>query len=703
MKRLLILLLICIPFLGCSQPTLNNNILAPTRWTVTLSKSEVKLNEEVEVIITAEVQDDWYIYSIDVDDPRTNFTFTEDPSIKIIGKVKEGPGVKVVYSDIFDKNIRKYYKTAEFRQKIKILKTNPLIEVDIDGQSCSDINGQCVPFRGGKYKIEGIKVLSDNSVPTKTDTGKKVITNPETTKVDSPKVDTSEKVTAPGDTSTKTEVINEGGDDDEGDDEGNMSLITFLLLAFGGGLVSLLTPCVFPMVPLTVTFFLNASTNKAQAFKKAFLYGTSIVFIFTVIGLIISWTVGPSFATFLSNHWIPNLLFFLIFIIFGLSFLGMFEITLPSSFINRVDAKADKGGNFGIFFMALTLVLVSFSCTAPIVSPILIEASKGEAIRPVLGMLAYSSAFALPFTIFALFPTLLSKLPKSGGWMNVIKVTLGFIEVALAFKFLSAVDRVYHLRILDRDIFIGIWVAVAALLTIYLIGWIKLPNDDEVSKISVGRLMLAIVSFTFVIYLIPGMWGAPLRGLSGVLPPMSSHDFDVPGIIRKYSVKGEVLCDEPKYGKKYEMPHGLKGYFEYQQALKCAKEKNKPLFIDFTGLNCANCIRMEENVWADQEVLKILNEEYVLVSLYTDDPTALSKEEVYTSVYDKEEKATIGDRNLDIEIAKFNSNALPYYILLDPYTEKPLVKGVGFTPSVINYVNYLNKGTRKFKKLHPDK
>lgn len=522
------------------------------------------------------------------------------------------------------------------------------------------------------------------------------------------KVDGFEKVTGkPADTSQATKPATGTNPAEKyfekfpEDEAGDLSLLALIIIAFGGGLISLLTPCVFPMVPLTVTFFTNASKTRGEAVKKAFIYGTSIVFIFTVIGLIISWTLGPQFATFLSNHWIPNLLFFLIFIVFGLSFLGLFEINLPSSFVNKVDAQSDKGGYAGIFFMAMTLVLVSFSCTAPIVSPLLIEASRGQAIRPVVGMLAYSSAFALPFTFFALFPGLLSKLPKSGGWMNVIKVTLGFLEVALAFKFLSSVDRVYTLHLLDRDIYIAIWIVVFALLGFYLLGKIRLPHDSESNTIGVPRLMFAMATFAFVVYLIPGMFGAPLKALSGVLPPMSTHNFDLPGIVREHTSDGKVLCDEPKYANKYTMPHGLKGYFDYEQALKCARETKKPLFIDFTGLNCPNCIKMEENVWAEHEVLNILNNDFVLVSLYTDDPTRLPESEVYTSPYDNSKKKTIGDKNNDLQIGRFQRNALPWYILLDPFTEQQLVPGVGYTPSVVEYVNFLRSGTEKFNKLYP--
>lgn len=414
--------------------------------------------------------------------------------------------------------------------------------------------------------------------------------------------------------------------------EKETSLLSFMIIAFTAGLLALITPCVFPMIPLTVTFFTSSSESRGEAIKKALFYGFSIVLIYTVIGLIISATLGPSFATFMSVHWLPNLIFFIIFIVFGLSFLGLFEITLPTSFVNRVDQQAEKGGYYGVFFMAFTLVLVSFSCTGPIVGSIIVQAFEGEAIRPLMGMLAYSMAFAIPFTIFAMFPQLLAKLPKSGGWLNVIKVILGFIEFGLALKFLSMIDQVYHLNILDREIFIAFWIVISVLLGLYLIGKFRLPHDTEIKIVSVPRLVMAVFPFVFAIYLLPGMFGAPLKALSGYLPPMYTHDFDLPGITREYCTcegegKGNILCDEPKYKNKFKLPHGLKGYFEYEQALKCAREKNLPLFIDFTGHGCANCRRVEENIWSDPQVLKLLKNEFVMVALYVDDNTQLTAEE----------------------------------------------------------------------------
>lgn len=494
----------------------------------------------------------------------------------------------------------------------------------------------------------------------------------------------------------------------EAEEEEDKSLISFILVAFGAGLIALLTPCVFPMIPLTVTFFTANSTNKSQAIRKALVYGFSIVLIYSIIGVVISATMGPSFATFMSVHWVPNLIFFVIFITFGLSFLGLFEITLPNSFVNRVDAQSEKGGYYGVFFMAFTLVLVSFSCTGPIVGSILVQAFQGEAIRPLLGMVAYATAFAIPFTIFAMFPQLLAHLPKSGGWLNVIKVVLGFIELALALKFLSMIDQVYHLNLLDREIYIAAWIAISVVLGLYLLGKFRLPHDTEIKVVSVPRLIFALFPFIFAIYLLPGMFGAPLKALSGYLPPMSSHDFNLPGIIREYSLstgidsdsKGSELCGKPKYQGKFELPHGLRGYFDYDQALACAKEKKMPLFLDFTGHGCVNCREVEANIWSDSRVLKHLKNDFVLVSLYVDDFTDLPKEEVYESKETGTLVETIGERNFDLEQQFFGVTSQPYYAIIDPYTEKPLVKPVGYVNSVALYLQFLEKGIENFNQKH---
>ena len=447
---------------------------------------------------------------------------------------------------------------------------------------------------------------------------------------------------------------------------------------------------------------IQKSKSRKEAVFKASIYGLSIVVIYTLLALIPAAFYGVEYANLLSTHWLTNIIFFVVFIIFGVSFLGMFEITLPSSFVNKVDEQADKGGYSGIFFMAFTLVLVSFSCTAPFVGTILIEAQGGLAIKPILGMLAYSITFAAPFTIFALFPSLLKALPKSGGWLNEIKVTLGFIELGLAFKFLSVADLVYHWGILDREIFIAIWIVLSLLLGLYLLGKLKFSHDSDIKHTSVARLLMSIIPFVFAVYMFPGLFGAPLKALSGLIPPMDRHDFDLPKLIAKQKLEetsnnsSEKLCDQPKYSDILHFPHDLKGYFDYKQAVKCAKEKNLPVFIDFTGHGCANCRRMEANVWSDPAVFKILNNDFVLVALYVDERTELPESE-WVKGSDGTIKTTIGKINHDLEISRYNNAAQPYYVLLNPFTEEPLVNEIiGSEPNVKKFVEYLEQGKKNF-------
>jgi thiol:disulfide interchange protein DsbD len=487
----------------------------------------------------------------------------------------------------------------------------------------------------------------------------------------------------------------------------DQSLWLFILEGIVLGFLALLMPCVYPMIPMTVSFFTKGSHTKTEGLKKALMYGFSIVFIYTFITIIPALIFGQGFAHAVSTHWLPNLIFFAIFIAFGLSFLGMYEIVLPSSMVNSVDRKADKGGYTGIFFMAFTLVLVSFSCTAPFVSHVMTQVTEGKLIYPVVGMLSYSITFALPFVFFALFPSLIKSLPKSGSWMNTIRTFLGFLEIGLALKFLSNIDLTYGLRILDRDVFIGLWIALSVVLGMYLLGFFRLPHDEEkTEKISVLRLLWAILVFWFAIYLWPGLSGAPLNGLSGILPPMDHHDFDVPTMINNASCcegnqnSRDTGFEKPKYADHYKMPTPFKGYFEYEQALRVAKKAKKPLFIDFTGKGCANCRRMEQNVWAIPGVKEILMNEYTMVALYTDDRIVrLPADQIYTN--EKGQEITyLADKNKELE-AKFGDIAQPYYVLLDPFTEKVLVPPVGYTPDAEAYTRFLKQGIETFKKLHP--
>jgi len=450
---------------------------------------------------------------------------------------------------------------------------------------------------------------------------------------------------------------------------------------------------------------MNDKKSSVAGKIEALIYGGSIILIYTVVGTIVAVTLGANFANWLSTHWLPNIIFFLIFMVFAASFLGLFEITLPSWIVNKADKKSDKGGYAGAFFMAFTLVLVSFSCTGPIVGAILVQSAGGQVLMPVIGMLGFSLAFALPFTLFAFFPSWLSKLPKSGGWLNSVKVTLGFIEMALGLKFLSVADQTYHWGILDRDIYLALWIVIFFMLGLYFLGKIRLIHDQEVKHIGVFRLMLAIITFTFVVYLIPGMFGAPLKGLAGYLPPQATHDFDLNAIIRdnscassgNYNGTDISLCEKPKYSDFLHLPHGLKGFFDYEQGMACAALQKKPVFIDFTGHGCVNCREMEATVWSDPQVLKRLKENFVVIALYVDDKTELPEKEWVTSKYDGRVKKNIGQKYADFQISRFNVNAQPYYVLLDNKGGL-LTNPRAYNKDISEFVKFLDKGIEEFKK-----
>lgn len=481
------------------------------------------------------------------------------------------------------------------------------------------------------------------------------------------------------------------------------SLWALILEAILWGLAMLLTPCVFPMVPMTVSFFLKGESTPAAGRFKALMYGLFIVLLYTVpisIIIILTRAIGGDAVTadifnWLATHWLPNIIFFIVFMVFAASFFGAFEITLPSKWVNGSDAKASKGSLGGIFFLALTLVLVSFSCTGPIVGTVLIKSTSGEFWAPMVTMLAFSVAFALPFTLLAMFPGLLKKLPKSGGWLNSVKVCLGFIEVALGLKFLSVADQTYHWGLLDREVYLAIWIVVFTLLGFYLLGKLRFKYDEKLEKISLTRLVLSIVVFSFVVYMIPGMWGAPLKALSGYLPPMETQDF----VIGRYAVtdgSGEegsirpatALAPQNKYGLK--MPLGLPGYFTLEEGLEAAKAENKPVFVDVTGHGCVNCREMEQRVWSDPRVLEILRNRYVIVALYNDDKTPLDKEDWVTTPSGRVLK-DLGRVNSYIARERFGVNAQPNYILLSPDGTQ-LAPPRGYNLDIEDFLAFLAKG-----------
>lgn len=514
---------------------------------------------------------------------------------------------------------------------------------------------------------------------------------------------TFEVTPAPKTTSSNEEVVLSSNTPTEPAD----SLWGTIIEAILWGFAALVTPCVFPMVPMTVSFFIKGNASKARGRAMASLFGVSIIALYTIpiaILIGISYFGGGAAVTAdifnaLATHWIPNVLFFLVFMIFAASFFGAFEITMPSKWVNKADAQADKGGVGGVFFMALVLVLVSFSCTGPIVGTILVESTRGgQILKPIITMLAFSTAFALPFTVFALFPSLLKNLPKSGGWLGSVKVVLGFIELALGLKFLSVADQTYHWGLLDREVYLSLWIVIFGLLGLYLLGKLRFKHDDPIEHVGVGRLTLAIITLAFTVYMIPGMWGAPLRVLSGYLPPLSTMDFK-PAVLRPSSpllgANSEALPTR-KYADVLHLPHGLQGFFDLKEGLAYAKSVGKPVFLDFTGHGCVNCREMEANVWSAPEVLQILSTDYVIVALYVDDRYEVPQSDWVTTKEGRVLK-TIGKINAHYQIDHFGVNAQPYYCLLDPATGELLVKPRAYDLSVSGFIDFLLSGLKKYQ------
>lgn len=643
LRNFLLMLLCIVPMATMAQ---ENTV----KWSHSVTESS---NGHYTVQIKAQVADGWHIYDLGPYEfiTATSLKFEPSEGVKAVGDMRVLSKAVRHMDDIFGIEIGYFEKEALFEQDFK---GEGDVKVAIEYMACNDTN--CTP----PTEEEFVATLGN-----------------------APQAEVKAVKDAAGDG----------------------SLWSLIIEAILWGFAALLTPCVFPMVPMTVSFFMKNSGSAARGRINASLYGLFIVALYTLpiaILIIITRVVGGDAVTadifnWLATHWLPNILFFVVFMIFAASFFGAFEITLPSALVNKSDAKSDKGGIGGIFFMALTLVLVSFSCTGPIVGSVLIKSTSGEVWSPIITMLAFSTAFALPFTLFAFFPSLLQKLPKSGGWLNSVKVVLGFVEVALGFKFLSVADQVYHWNLLDREVYLAIWIVVFSLLGLYLLGKIKFAHDSEVKHLSVGRLALAIGVFTFVVYMIPGMWGAPLKALSGYLPPLSSQDF----VIEKYapaatSGSGKVDVNNAKYSDVLHLPHGLKGFFDMKEAEAYAAKVGKPIFIDFTGHGCVNCREMEARVWADPAVQQILRDEYVIVALYTDDKMPLPESDWVTTDTGKVLK-TLGKVNANYALTRFGVNAQPYYVLQGK-DGKILGEPRGYDLSVEGFVEFLKKGVEEYRK-----
>jgi thiol:disulfide interchange protein len=667
MKRLLLSLLLLLAFANT-----NAQIVKPVKWT---SKVEKISDTEFNLVMQGKIDDQWHVYSQFTPDGGplpAEFSFENAKgNYELVGKVKESP-YKKQFNDVFEVDEYYFEHKVTFTQKVRI--TNPKlssINAKIDYQVCktSCINDNV------KFKFEvpnTLKTVEETTTVIPADTSSQsqfsVSETPNT------------EVNAETKTATKMP-----------ENEENKGLLTIFFLAFLGGFAALLTPCVFPMIPMTVSFFTKQSKNPGQGKRNAILYGISIIAIYVILGLAITGIFGADALNALSTDPWFNVIFFLLLVVFAVSFLGAFEIMLPNSWANKVDKQADKGGIIGILFMALALAIVSFSCTGPIVGTLLVESASKGGIAPIIGMLGFSSALALPFMLFAMFPSWMHSLPKSGGWLNTVKVSLGFLELALAFKFLSNADLVLQLHLLEREVFLAIWIAIFGTWALYLLGKIMTPHDSPLTHISVGRLSLGLLVLAFTIYMIPGLFGAPLKLISAFPPPQTYSESPMGFFGNGTTSEKGALPEGAEIG-----PHGLLVFTDYAKGLAYAKTVNKPVMLDFTGYACVNCRKMENNVWSDEKVLNSLKNDLVLISLYVDDKRDLPKNEQYVSKATGNDISTVGDKWTEFIITKYKTNTQPFYVLID-LNEENLNAPIGYTPNIDDYLAWLKDGISKFK------
>ncbi len=644
MKRLMLLFsLLLFVFMAGAQ------IIEPVKWTFDSRQN----GNEAELIFKASIDETWHLYDTYLPEGgpiATSIFYSDSTKFDFAGDLSKNPKPEDHFDTAFQLDVRYFTDSVTLTQKIKLNSQN---ETTISGyvlfMACDDET--CLPPNEAEFSFtfnEG----------------------------------------AGGGTSNEQEITTQSATT-SGSASGQ-SLWLFLLISALAGFAAILTPCVFPMIPMTVSFFMRGSENRAKSIRTGFFFGFSIVLIFTALGALFSFGVfGPNVGSLLSTHWIPNLLFFLLFLVFSISFFGAFEIVLPGSLVNKTDSKADKGGLIGAFFMALTTVIVSFSCTGPFIGALIIQAVQDGGMRPLIGMFFFGLAFAAPFTLLAIFPSALSKLPKSGGWLNAIKVVFAFILLAFGLKFLSNIDQVYGFDILSREVYLSIWIVIFFLLGLYFLGKIKFSHDSDLPYVGVGRLFLSIITFSFVVYLFTGLLGSPLTAISSLIPPPSYHNNYVSGQTSAGAQNSQAeLCGPAKYADKLHLPQGLNGYFEFEQGVECAKEQEKPAFVVFKGHACSNCKKMENTVWANPEVLRLLSEKYVVVGLYTDDRTTLPEGEWVTTDDGKVLK-TMGKKNLNLQIEKYNTNSIPFHVIIEPDgTEHRL----GVTLDDEEFLSFVQKG-----------
>jgi thiol:disulfide interchange protein len=655
-------------------------VIKPVKWT--LSTRDVD-KDHTDLVFTAVIKSPWHMYGLNIPEGGpipTTISFQDIKGFALAGKPTQSPEPEVVDDKIFNMKLELHSNKVTFTQRVKRLQTDSIIITGmLDYMTCSDM--QCV--LGDQDFTFRLKGKDTGAAAGVTLTGTSVTgQSPADVPNDSAATAVS---TAAADTTAAS----------------RKSLLGVFLLSLLAGLGGLLTPCVYPMIPMTVSFFLRGNKTRARAISEALVFGLSIVFLYTFIGVLVAVFKNPNAVNNFTTHWLTNLIFFMVFMLLSASFFGMFEIMLPSGLANKVDRQADKGGYLGAFFMAVAMAVLSFSCTGPIVASLLIKASQGQVLEPVIGMAGFSLVFALPFTLFAVFPSWLQGLPKSGSWLNAVKVFFAFIMLAFSLYFLGKIDQSYHLHLISRTLFLSIWIVIFALLGVYMLGKIRFAHDSDLPHIGVPRFIFAVASLSFALYLFTGLFGNELRGLSTILPPSANTTAAVAGqpagTASRAQTNGSApsgLCNTPKYADFLTLPHGLQGYFDYQEALACARELNKPVLVDFVGHTCSNCKKMYSEVWSDPRVLKKLQDEFIVVALYTDDKTRLPENEWITSSVDGRVKNTIGKKNQDFQISRFNSNALPLYAIVDGNGNDLTKEYYTYDPGVEKFLQWLTNGSR---------
>ena len=681
MKKIVFILIAFLAFAN-----VNSQMLDPVKWT---TKIEKKSENTFVLVFDAVLEKDWHMYSQFTPDGgplQLEVSFkNQKGNFNLVGKAKESK-TRTAYNDIFEVNETFFEGKAQIKQEITITNTKlTTVEAVLNYQVCKEV---CInQEKKFSFTIPSISMAATpagEATPgiATTTIAKDSITSDSL----APSLGESNVYDATDRTKETVAIPTE-------DTTTARGLWSIFFIAFFSGFAALLTPCVFPMIPMTVSFFTKQSKTRAAGIRNAIIYGISIIVIYVILGFLVTWIFGAGALNALSTNVWFNIIFFVLLVVFASSFLGAFEIMLPNSWANKVDSQADRGGIVGILFMALALAIVSFSCTGPIVGTLLVEAASKGGIAPVIGMLGFSLALALPFMLFAMFPGWLNSLPKSGGWLNTVKVVLGFLELALAFKFLSNADLVLQLHFLEREVFLAIWIAIFGTLAFYLFGKITLPHDSPLTHISVGRLIMGLLVLSFTVYMIPGLWGAPLKLISA-FPPTVEYSESPKGLGGASAINTTILPEGAKLG-----PHGIMVFEDYEKGVAYAKTVNKPILLDFTGYACVNCRKMENNVWSDDTILPILSNEVVLISLYVDDKRDLPKEEQFVSKTTGSEIETVGDKWTDFMITTYKTNTQPLYVLTDSdgnslNTAKPTISYVG----VSEYENWLKTGISNYKK-----